>query len=310
MDAASRIYIAGLTTMYGQALDLHLTENGCAGILHEPDHTDLESVRQYFAEFRPDYVFIVGGKSGGIAANQQFPADLITDNLMMAHNVMTSAYEIGVTKLLYLASSCVYPRLCPQPMKESDLMSGPLEPTNAAYATAKLTGLQLVQSYRKQHNAPFIAVIPTNIFGPGDKFDPDSSHVVVALIRRMDEAKSADAEEIEVWGTGSPLREFMAVEDLVRGCTFLMDNYDDDTPINLGCGESLSIAKLATAIKQVVGFKGEIKFDITKTDGMPEKSLDSTKLLTLGWKPEHTFAEALQSTYDWYYKHIRKPRHE
>lgn len=296
--------------MYGKALARHLQGLGHSNLLDEPDHTDPGAVRRFFDGHRPDYVFIVGGKSGGIAANQAYPADLMTDNLMMAQHVLAAAQEFGVAKLLYLASSCVYPRLCPQPMKESDLMSGPLEPTNAAYATAKLAGIRLCQAYRSQHNAPFIVGIPTNIFGPGDTFDSDNSHVVAALIRRMDEAKSAGAGAVDVWGTGRPRREFMGVEDLARGCLFMMDEYDGIEPANLGCGESLSVADLAEAVKHVVGFQGEIRFDVSKPDGMPEKILDSSKLAALGWKPAQTFSLGLQSTYDWYREHILSSQDE
>lgn len=290
--------------MYGLALAAHLQSVGHTNILDEPDHTNAEAVREFFSREKPQYVFIVGGKSGGISMNQQRPAELMIDSLLIAQNVMAAAHEFGVTKLLYLASSCVYPRLCPQPMKEADLMTGPLEPTNAAYATAKLSGMQLAHAYRMEYGDPFIVAIPTNIFGPGDAFDPENSHVVSALIRRMDEAKQQGASSIDVWGTGKPRREFMAVEDLARGCVFMMDHYDSEEPANLGCGESLSIAELAYAVKDVVGFEGEIEFDTSKPDGMPEKVLDSSRLMVIGWQPEYTFAEALRSTYAWYREHI------
>lgn len=304
MEKDAPIYIAGRGKMYGLALVAHLETLGHSRVLNEPDYTDAKDVRAFFEQERPQYVFVVGGKSGGIALNQQRPADLMLDNLQIAQNVMSAAHEFGVTKLLYLASSCVYPRLCPQPMNESELMTGPLEPTNAAYAMAKLSGMQLARAYRMQHGDPFIVGIPTNVFGPGDAFDSENSHVVAALIRRTHEAKLRGDETIDVWGTGSPQREFMAVEDLARGCVFMMEHYDSDQPANLGCGESLSIAELAQAVKDVVGFPGEIAFDTSKPDGMPEKVLDSSQLIALGWKPEHSFEDALRSTYAWYCEHI------
>lgn len=308
MDAEARIYIAGRDTMYGQALANHLRGRGFTNLLADCDYTDEESVHDFFATQHPEYVFILGGKSGGITANQTYPVDLLISNLQIAQHVLSAAHEFGVTKLLYLASSCVYPRLCPQPMNESDLMTGPLEPTNAAYATAKLTGMQLCQSYRSQYNDPYIVAIPTNVFGPGDKFDSENSHVVASLMRRMDDAKASGEKSIDVWGTGAPRREFMSVRDMARGCEFMIDHYEAIEPANLGCGESLSIAELAHAIKEVVGFMGEIRFDTSKPDGMPEKVLDSSKLIGLGWKPEDSFAEALRATYEWYREHIQPAR--
>jgi len=286
--------------MYGIALETHLRSLGYTNILPEPDYRNDTDVDHFFEFEHPEYVFIVGGMSGGIQANQNHPVDLIRDNLAIVNNIIPTAHAAGVAKLLYLASSCVYPRECTQPMEESFVMTGPLEPTNHAYATAKLAGLAMVKAFRDQYGARFISAVPTNTYGPGDAFDPENSHVVASLIRRMDEAKSMGAPSIEIWGTGKPKREFMHVDDLARGCVFMMENYDDDLPLNMGCGESMTIAALAGTIKEIVGYEGDLEFDTTKPDGMPEKELDSTRINQLGWNAETSFEEGIRSTYDWY----------
>jgi GDP-L-fucose synthase len=291
--------------MYGQALEAQLRSQGYTNILPEPDYRVDTEVDHFFEIEHPEFVFIVGGMSGGIQANQTYPVDLIRDNLAIVQNVIPSAHVAGVGKLLYLASSCVYPRECQQPMEESLVMTGKLEPTNHAYATSKLAGLAMVKAYRDQYDARFIAAIPTNTYGPGDAFDPENSHVVASLMRRMDQAKASNAPSIDIWGTGTPKREFMHVDDLAKACIFIMDTYNDDVPLNIGCGESMSIAELAAIIKDVVGYSGDLKFDTSKPDGMPEKVLDSTRINQLGWKAETTFEHGIQNTYEWYRQNIQ-----
>jgi GDP-L-fucose synthase len=305
VEAASPIVIIGQSKMYGQALDAELRSQGFSNILPEPDYRIDADMDHFFEMEHPEFVFIVGGMSGGIQANQKYPVDLIRDNLAIVQNVIPSAHVAGVGKLLYLASSCVYPRECKQPMEESLVMTGELEPTNHAYATSKLAGLAMVKAYRDQYNARFISAIPTNTYGPGDAFDAENSHVVASLMRRMDEAKAKNAPAIDIWGTGQPKREFMHVDDLAKASIFMMNNYDDDTPLNIGCGESMTIASLAEIIKNVVGYSGELKFDTSKPDGMPQKVLDSSRINQLGWEAETKFEEGIQSTYEWYRKNIQ-----
>ncbi len=307
MKSGSRIYVAGRTKLIGSALARRLESDGMEVLGREPDYTDARDVDAFFQEQSPEYVIIAAGKSGGIQANQERPAELMRDNLQAIQHILPAAHRYGVKKLAYLASSCVYPRLCAQPMEESDLWTGPLEPTNASYATAKLTGLQLCRAYRQQHGAPFIGIIPTNLFGPGDTFDPENSHVVSALIRRMDDAKRDGADHIDIWGTGTPRREFMPVDAFADACVHVMCDYDEDEPINIGSGEAHTIAELAEAIRGVVGFDGELRFDTSKLDGMPEKVLDVTKLTALGWTCSADFRSALEETYAWYCQSVGVP---
>jgi GDP-L-fucose synthase len=254
----------------------------------------------FFARAAPEWVFLVGGKTGGICANQKFPADLMLDNLLMDCHVMGAALRCGVKKLLYLASSCVYPKYTEQPMRVDALMTGKLEPTNIAYATAKLAGLQLCQAIRRQYQRDFIAAIPANIYGPGDDFSEEDSHVVGALMRRMHQAKMADEPEVVIWGSGRPRREFIHRDDLAAACLFIMDHYQQDEPINVGVGQDWSIGELADMIKDVVGYAGALRFDATKPDGMPAKLLDSRVLLDLGWRPNTALKDGLLATYQWY----------
>ena len=300
MKPGSRIYVTGRTKLIGSALARRLESEDLDVLSREPDYTNAAEVHDYFQNEWPDYVFVAAGKSGGIRANQERPAELMRDNLQAIQHILPAAHRHGVKKLVYLASSCVYPRLCTQPMKESDLWSGPLEPTNESYATAKLTGLQMCRAYRQQHDAPFVGIIPMNLFGPGDTFDADNSHVVSALIRRMDDAKRDGADHIDIWGTGTPRREFMSVNSFADACVHVMRHYDSDEPINIGSGESHTIAELAESIRDVVGFEGELRFDTTKPDGMPEKVLDVTKLSALDWTCAADFKSALEETYTWY----------
>lgn len=266
----------------------------------EPDLTDARAVDAFFAGERPDYVFLVAGKSGGILANRRIPADLMLDNLLVASHAIPAASRYGVKKLLYVASSCSYPRLAPQPLRVESLLTGPLEPTNEAYAVAKIAGLKLCEAYRRQHGDAFVCGIPANMFGPGDDVDPADAHVIPAIIAKMHLAKARQAPAVEVWGTGKARREFVLADDIADACLFAMDNYDGAEPINLGGGVDLSIAELAEEIRQVVGCRAELRFDPSQPDGMPLKALDSTVLRRLGWQPPTPFRQALQQTYEWY----------
>ena len=314
MDRHARIYVAGNTTVMGSAIVRALHDRGYANLAglgdREPDVTNPAEVDAFFARHRPQYVFIAAGKSGGIQANQERGAELMLHNLEVATTIIPSAHRHGTTKLLYLASACVYPRDCQQPMQEQDLMSAPLEATNEPYALAKLAGMQLCRAYRQQHAANFIVAIPTNVFGPGDSFDPDNSHVVASLMCRMDDAKRGRADHIDVWGTGTPVRELMPAADLARACLHVMEHYDEAAPLNLGNGNALTIAELAESIRSVVGFRGEIRFDKTRPDGMPQKTLDSSKLRALGWEPRVQLDRALDELYGWYLHHMIEPQVE
>lgn len=304
MERQAKIYVAGGRTLIGSALRRQLRQQGYMDVIGEPDGlalTDAGQVEAFFAETRPEYVFFTGARSGGIGANQRYPAELMLENLLAACHVVSSAYRQRVKKLLYLASSCCYPRECPQPMRPEHLMTGPLERTNEAYATAKIAGIKLCQAYSTQYHAKFISAIPANVFGPGDDFNPADSHVIAALIRRMHEAKAARAPYVTLWGTGTPEREFIFVDDLADACLFLMENYDDSEPINIGArSQRFSIKQLAHFIKEVTGYEGALRFDETKPDGMPRKLLDSSELEKLYWKPRTDFRAALSMTCDYF----------
>ena len=263
----------------------------------EPDPTDASEVEAFFSRAAPEFVFLAGGKSGGISANQRYPATLMRDNLLTATHMIHCAYRYGVKKLLYLASSCCYPRLCPQPMRVESLLTGPVEPTSEAYAGAKLAGIQLCQAYRREYGVDFIVAIPTNAFGPGDDFSLEDSHVIAALVRKMHEAKASKASSVEVWGTGTPRREFIFADDLADACIFIMQEYREEKPINVGVGSDLSIRELAELIREVVGFRGELYFNSGSPDGMPAKLLDSSPLKSMGWRPKTPMRAALQATY-------------
>jgi GDP-L-fucose synthase len=304
LEKQAKIHVAGGQTLIGAAILRELERQGYANIVgrpgEEPELTDAAQVDAFFARTTPEYVFLAAGKSGGIKANQKYPAELMLDNLLVGCHIIYSAYRHGIKKLLYLASSCSYPKNCPQPMQVESLLTGPLEPTNEAYALAKVAGIKLCQAYRQQYGANFISGIPANAFGPGDDFSPEDSHVIAALIRKMHEAKEQGQEVIEIWGTGSPRREFIFADDLADACVFVMNKYDGAQPINLGCGLDMSIAELALAVKEVTGFQGQIHFDASKPDGMPVKLLDSSKLNALGWRPRVSFHSALLETYEWF----------
>lgn len=306
MHKKSRVLVINSKPFIGSVIIDYLKEHNYSNVIDGPSQSrhlwNRDRTEAFFRKIKPEYVFLVAGKSVGIAGNMKFPAELMLDNLLIECNVIDAAYRYGVKKLLYLASSCCYPRFSPQPMKEEYLLSGPFEPTNEAYSLAKIAGLKLIEAYRRQYRANFICAIPASSFGPGDDFSQEDSHVIGALIRRMHEAKINDAKDVVVWGSGKPRREFIYVEDLADGCLFLMEKYNNLWPINLGYGEDLSIKELAYLIKKVVGFSGRLVFDTSKPDGMPSKLLDTCRLKKLGWRPHWVFRKALQKTYDWFVK--------
>jgi GDP-L-fucose synthase len=301
LEKQARVYVAGGQTLAGAAILRQLRSQGYSNIIGldngEPALTDVVAVNDFFSLYQPDYVFLAAGKSGGIEANRKYPAELMLDNLLIECNIIGSAHRFGVKKLLYLASSCCYPKHSPQPMRVESLLTGPLEPTNEAYAVAKIAGIKLCQAYRQQHAANFIVAIPANAFGPGDDFSPENSHVIAGLIRRMHEAKVQSLPLVEIWGTGTPQREFIFANDLGDACLFLMIGYNGAEPINIGGGTALSIRELALLIKGVVGYSGELRYLSSRPDGMPFKALDSRKLLEMGWKPATPFPAALHGTY-------------
>ena len=303
MNQTSKVYVAGGTTLIGTAICTLLQRaryQEVHGGASEPDLTDARDVDAYFAATKPEYVFLTAGLSGGIAENLRSPADLIRNNLLVECNVIESAYRHQVRKLVYLASSCSYPRMSPQPIHEDALLTGPLEPTNEAYAVAKIAGIKLCQAYRQQFGVNFVVAIPANAFGPADDFGLEKSHVIAALIRKMHEAKAQHNREVAIWGSGTPRREFIFSRDLADACVFVMANYNGADPINIGNGFDLSIRALAEAIRDTVGYTGGLRFDTSKPDGMPRKALDSSKLRRLGWRPQTEFRDALAETYRWF----------
>ncbi len=303
MDRQATIFVAGSDTLIGAALRHYLIQQGFQTVLggrgQEPELTHAEEVERFFANARPEYVFVAAGESGGIAANQAYPADLMRNNLLVGTHLIAAAHRHQVRKLLYLASSCCYPRLCSQPMQVSDLWTGPLEPTNEAYATAKLAAIQLCRAYRAQYGAPFLCAIPANPYGPGDSLELEDTHVTVALLARMHRAKVEGHASVEIWGTGAPRREFLYVNDLAEACVLLMDRYDSDLPINIGAGQDVSIRELAELTAQIVGFRGELHFNSQRPDGMPLKALDGTALAQLGWTAKTSLRQGLMNTYHW-----------
>ena len=304
MLPTSRIHVAGHTGMVGSAIVRSLQAAGHDNLLlrtHKAlDLTDQRAVEDFYASERPEFVFLAAAKVGGIHANSTYPAEFIRDNLAIQTNVIHSAWKHGARKLLFLGSSCIYPRDCPQPIKEEYLLTGPLEPTNEAYAIAKIAGIKLCQAYRKQYGFDAISAMPTNLYGPGDSYHPQYSHVVPALIRRIHEAKLKDAPEVIVWGTGRPLRELMHVEDLAAASLLLMKQYSDSSIINIGSGQELSIADLAHEVSQIVGYGGLIRFDPSKPDGTPRKFLDTSILKALGWSPKISLSEGIHDAYAWF----------
>lgn len=304
MNRESRIYVAGHRGMVGSAIVRRLREEGFERIVTRArtglDLTDARAVDAFFAEERPEYVFLAAAKVGGILANATCPAGFIRENLAIELNVIEAAHRHGVKKLLFLGSSCIYPRHAPQPIKEEYLLTGALEPTNQPYAIAKIAGIELCRSYRRQYGADFISVMPTNLYGPNDDFDPRTSHVLPALIRRFHEAKERGDEAVVVWGSGRPRREFLHVDDLADACVFLMERYSAEEPINVGVGKDMSIASLAELVREVVGYEGEIRFDPSKPDGTPRKLLDVGRLHSMGWRARIPLREGIERTYRWY----------
>ena len=304
MDKNSPIYLAGHQGLVGSAILRALQAQGYTNLVTrthaELDLTDQATVRRFFAQEHPEYVFLAAAKVGGILANDTYPADFIRDNLFIQTNVIDAAYRSGVKKLLFLGSSCIYPKHAPQPMKEEHLLTGPLEPTNEWYAVAKIAGIKLCQAYRRQYGFNAIALMPTNLYGPGDNFDLQTSHVLPALMRKFHEAKVSGAPRIVVWGTGKPRREFLHVDDLAAASLFLMRHYDAEEIVNVGVGEDISIAELAGLMREVVGYQGEIVYDSSKPDGTPRKLLDVSRLQALGWKARISLREGVTATYRWY----------
>lgn len=304
MPKDAKVYVAGHRGLVGSAVVRRLHEGGHTNVLtatrDELDLRDQGAVDEWFAAHRPDYVFLVAGTVGGILANSTRPAEFIYDNLMIHGTVVHASQRNEVTKLLYLGSSCIYPRHATQPITEEQLLTGPLEPTNEWYAVAKIAGIKLCQAYRRQYGADFISAMPTNLYGPNDNFDLASSHVLPALIRKFHDAKTAGESRVEIWGTGSPMREFLHVDDLADACVFLMENYSDDMHINVGTGVDLSIRELAQKIRDVVHPDAVLHFDTSKPDGTPRKVLDVGRLRDLGWAPQYDLDRGIRSTYEWF----------
>ncbi len=303
----SRIYVAGHTGLVGSAILRRLEGEGFSTVLtatrEQLDLRDQAAVNYWFKANRPEFVLLVAGTVGGILANSTRPAEFIYDNMMIHATVVHAAHLYDVKRLLYLGSSCIYPRGCPQPMREEYLLSGPLEPTNESYAVAKIAGIKLCQAYRQQYGCDFISAMPTNLYGPNDNFDLQSSHVLPALIRRFHEAKVAGGDEVLLWGTGAPRREFLHVDDLADACVFLMRNYDETDHVNVGTGVDLSIRELAELVASVVHPDARLRFDPSKPDGMPQKLLDVGRLHSLGWRHRVELAEGIESTYRWFLDH-------
>ena len=308
MDKNAKIYIAGHRGMVGSAIKRALKNSGYANLIcktkEELDLLDQSSVVEFFKNERPEYVFIAAAKVGGILANNTYPADFIYQNLQIQNNIIYNAHKYKVKKLLFLGSSCIYPKLANQPIKEEYLLTGLLEPTNEAYAIAKIAGLKMCQYYKKQYGANFISCMPTNLYGPNDNFDLENSHVLPALIRKFYEARKENKENITIWGSGTPKREFLFVDDLADACIFLINNYDGVDTINVGVGKDISISELAQMIKNIIGFSGEIIYDETKPDGTLKKLLDVSRINDLGWKAQTTLEDGLKKTIECYKKSL------
>lgn len=301
MDKDSLIYVAGHRGLVGSAICRALIRRGYENLLTrthaEMDLCDQTAVRAFFVQHRPDIVVLAAAKVGGIHANATYPAEFIYQNLQIQNNVIDSAYRNGCEKLLFLGSSCIYPKLCPQPIKEEYLLTGPLEPTNDAYALAKIAGIKMCQAYRRQYGFDAISAMPTNLYGPGDNYHPENSHVIPALIRRFHEAKISGSPKVTIWGTGKALREFLYVDDMAEACLFLLQNYSDFEHVNVGSGVEHTIMDTARMVARVVGFEGNIDTDPTKPDGTPRKLMDCSKLFSMGWQPRMGLEEGLTTTY-------------
>src|SRR5437773_2423051 len=310
VEKSDKIFIAGHRGLVGSALVRKLEESGFTNLVTRDranlDLRNREAVDRFFATEKPTLAVLAAAKVGGIKANNDLPVEFLIDNLQIQNNVIRAAHENGVRKLLFLGSSCIYPKHAPQPIPESALLTGPLEPTNDAYAIAKIAGIKLCQAYAREYAANFISPMPTNLYGPNDNFELETSHVLPALLRKAHEAKISNARELIVWGSGKPRREFLHVDDLASACLFLLEKYDSPDIINVGCGEDISIRELAELICDIVGFDGDLAWDTTKPDGTPRKLLDVTKLRALGWKPAITMRQGIASTYDWFLKNVAR----
>jgi GDP-L-fucose synthase len=304
------IFVAGHRGLVGSAVVRDLKANGYTNIITrtraELDLTQTAEVRRFFLQERPQLVVLAAARVGGIKANNDYPVEFLLDNLKIQNNIIESAHESGVRKLLFLGSSCIYPKFAPQPIPETALMTGPLEPTNEPYALAKIAGIGLCQSYAREYGNNFISVMPANMYGPGDNFDLQTSHVLPALLRKIHEAKLSDAGEVMVWGSGKPRRELLNVEDMANACRFLLEKYDSPEIINVGCGEDVTISELVELISDVVGFHGKLVFDATKPDGVPRKLLDVTKIKALGWSARVALRDGIEQTYRWYLQNSEK----
>ena len=312
MNREDKIYIAGHRGLVGSAIVRNLEASGYTNLLlrtsKELNLTSQADVNKFFEQEKPDYVFLAAAKVGGIHANDTYPADFIRDNLQIQTNVIDAAYRNKAQKLLFLGSSCIYPKFAPQPMKEEHLLTGELEPTNEWYAIAKIAGIKMCQAYKKQYGFNAISIMPTNLYGPGDNFNLENSHVLPALIRKFHDAKENNLPQVEVWGTGTPRREFLHVDDMADASVYLMNNYDGFDFVNVGVGEDVSIKELAELVKEVVGFKGELTFNATKPDGAPRKLLDVSKLISLGWKAQTELKQGVEETYSWFLRNIESFR--
>ncbi len=312
MDQHAKVYIAGHRGLVGSAILRKLTHDLDTDIIcrtsQELDLCNQAEVMKFFAAKEPEYVFLAAAKVGGILENQTYPANFIYENVMMQSNIIHAAYKYKVKKLLFLGSSCIYPKLAPQPIKEEYLLTGELEATNAAYAVAKITGIQMCQAYNNQYGTKFISIMPTNLYGPNDNFDLTSSHVLPALIRKFHEAKINHLPSVEIWGTGKPRREFLHVDDLADACLFLMEAYEDNQPINVGVGKDISIQELAALVGDVVGYSGEIIYNSAMPDGTPRKLLDVAKITDLGWQPKIKLEDGIANTYQWYLSSLANNR--
>ena len=301
-------YVAGHRGLVGSAIWRHLEERGHTALIGrtraELDLRDRNAVDAFFDEVRPEYVVLAAAKVGGIVANSTYPADFLSENIRIQVNVLDAAARSGVRRLLFLGSSCIYPKLAEQPIREDSLLTGPLEETNDAYAIAKIAGVLHVQALRRQHGVSFISAMPTNLYGSNDNFDPETSHVLPALVRKFAEAKRSGSPSVELWGTGTPRREFLWADDLARACIVLLERYDDPAPINIGVGEDITIHDLAVMIADIVGYEGQLTFDTSRPDGTPRKLLDISRISDLGWKANVSLREGLKSTYGWYLDHV------
>lgn len=310
MDKSSRIYVAGHGGLVGSAIVRRLKDGGYDNLVlaasRELDLRDQAAVAAFFAAERPEYVFLAAAKVGGVLRNKRYPAQFIYDNLAIQNNVIHQSYLAGVRKLLFLGSTCIYPKMAPQPIREEYLLTGPLEPTNEPYAIAKIAGLVMCRSYNMEYGTNFIAAMPTNLYGPNDNFDLEDSHVLPALIRKFHEARISGASSVAIWGSGTPFREFIHVDDVAEACLFLMNAYEGNEIVNIGSGEEISIRNLALLVRKVVGYEGELVFDSTRPDGTPRKLCDVSRIHSLGWHHRIGLEDGLRTTYDWYCRNISR----